>query len=121
MQGVFTATVLQPGWYRPAHGGQRYSPEPPKTLQISLITGHTRTGCNGRHRIVALEEVAGSSPVGHLLSCRINATVGERGSGLVALLGHKPNVTVASTPDGASPAQPRTTMVDVPTVATGHV
>jgi hypothetical protein len=32
-------------------------------------TGHARTGCNGRHRIVALEAVAGSSPVGHPMIC----------------------------------------------------
>jgi hypothetical protein len=34
------------------------------------ITGRTGTDCNGRHRIVALEKVAGSIPVGHPLFCR---------------------------------------------------
>jgi hypothetical protein len=62
-----TATVLQPGWYRPVRNGQTHPAKAPKTIQTSPITGHTRTGCNRRHRIVALEEVAGSSPVGHPL------------------------------------------------------
>jgi hypothetical protein len=61
---LFTATVLQPGWYEPVRNRQSYSSKSPKTPQLSRISGRTGTHCNERHRIVAQEKVAGSSPVG---------------------------------------------------------
>jgi hypothetical protein len=64
--------VLQPGKYRLVRSGHTCSAKLPKILLTSRKAGHARTGCNGRHRIVALEKVAGSNPVGHPLICRKN-------------------------------------------------
>jgi hypothetical protein len=47
-----------------------------KYLQISGLYGHIRTHWNYLPRIVALEKVAGSSPVGHPMFCRIDAQPG---------------------------------------------
>jgi hypothetical protein len=48
----------------------------PRSLLSKLILQLMATLGNGCRRIVALEEVAGSSPVGHPMICRINMKPG---------------------------------------------
>src|SRR5829696_10373336 len=56
---------------------------------MSQITGRSRTGGNRRHRIVAQEEVAGSSPVGHPPFWREQKIAGTIASALLLGLIHR--------------------------------
>jgi hypothetical protein len=68
---VLLFKALQPGWCRLARSGQKYSSESLKDPLNKPKTGRTRTGCDSLHRIVALEKVPGSIPVGHPVKFQI--------------------------------------------------